>query len=669
MRKNQAPEGWLSFIRILARDAKVNVVIGDGVGPATDKKTIWLSALPLELTPDDLVLFKGDAFHETGHCRHTNIPYFQAFSKANGKFAQFLLNALDDVFMEGRMASWKQMAARYLRDSTNVLIKRGSFRDGSVSLGEAVACYCLSYLTAKRWPEIGAITVRVEANLRKHLAQHADKVMGPLTALLDAEFPSVRSTEDGGALALKIIELMRELSEEDDTDDESTPNNGGGNPKDGQDPAESDPEQPEEPDGSKGSDPKPEGEGGEQGDGDEDAGGGADDNNDQAEPKQAGKCGQGDEDESPNQSDEPKPGQTGNESKGNKTGKGNPQAGQSAEGDEAGNGDANAGGSATDKTEKTLKELVDAMLKEDLGSQEIFDKGEAVKALSEAIAKGKAEEYKGQPLVGPMVIDGDAGAGASKDFVDGMPVVQGDKVMAEVIKATVGRKANVAANRLRALLANREETESFSSRTGRLSDKHLHRFALDDTRIFEKSEERVEDTAAVSVTADLSGSTQNGIAEQIRMALTLLEKVLNEIGTPREILGFSPKTGELNCLVKAFSDNHRVALDRIAGMHRLVGGDHTPIGSAVLQAGARLMSFDAQRKLMFVVTDGIPSDSETAIEMTKYVTRNGVNVIYLVIGEESSCEWLKNNGFKYAHASKAEELIPALVSKVGEFLA
>ena len=55
--------------------------------------------------------------------------------------------------------------------------------------------------------------------------------------------------------------------------------------------------------------------------------------------------------------------------------------------------------------------------------------------------------------------------------------------------------------------------------------------------------------------------------------------------------------------------------------------------------------------------------------MTKYVTRNGVNVIYLVIGEESSCEWLKNNGFKYAHASKAEELIPALVSKVGEFLA
>lgn len=121
-------------------------------------------------------------------------------------------------------------------------------------------------------------------------------------------------------------------------------------------------------------------------------------------------------------------------------------------------------------------------------------------------------------------------------------------------------------------------------------------------------------------------------------------------------------------MVKTFGDNHRVALDRIAGMHRLVGGDCTPIGDAVLQAGARLMGHEAQRKLLFVITDGLPDDVAHARDMTKTVLQGGVEVIYLVIGSAKACTWLQSANIKFAHADNAEGLIPALVSKVAEFL-
>ena len=55
-----SPAGWIPFMRSLARDAGLKVVIGGN--PATDGKTIWLPALPAELTEDDLVVFKAVSY-------------------------------------------------------------------------------------------------------------------------------------------------------------------------------------------------------------------------------------------------------------------------------------------------------------------------------------------------------------------------------------------------------------------------------------------------------------------------------------------------------------------------------------------------------------------------------------------------------------------------------
>ena len=584
-----SPAGWIPFMRSLARDAGLKVVIGGN--PATDGKTIWLPALPAELTEDDLVVFKGDGYHEVGHIMRSNIKFFQAFGREHGPFAGFLLNALDDVFMEGRQAAWKKTAGRYLLDSTMVLIKRDRFRDGSAGLGEAVACYCLAYLTTKRWPSVGVAADRVEVNLRKHLAQHADIVIPKLRSLLDAEFPSVASTEDGGALALKIIDLMKSLAEQDQSQPDPSPESGDDAGDDGEGTDESEPTPTDDPCDS----------GNSQAEGDEDnaepndkGNGNADkpdsdpQGDDQGQegnagPEQEGEgkgAGPGDADETESES---KP-----EGKGAGESEGEPEdaGSKGGKGDKASDdqgvqyqsSDSSDGSQPSAESGKSLSQMIDEMLNEDPGDQEVFDKGAATKELAASIACGANEDYKDKPLIDGLVFDYSGGAGKAEGFVDGMPLVEPDRAMATAIQAVTGRKANVMGNRLRALLSNREETDQYSARNGRLCEQNLHRFALNDSRIFAKADERVEDTAAVSITADLSASTKFGgvagttVAEQIRVALTIIENVLHQIGTPREILGFAPESGEVNCMVKSFHDDHRVAVDRIAGLHKLVGG-------------------------------------------------------------------------------------------------
>jgi hypothetical protein len=672
-----APQGWVQFIRSVAQDAKLKVVIGHGVPAATDGKTLWLPALPAQLTPDDLVLFKGNAFHEVGHIRRSDIKFYQAFGHEFGSFASFLLNALDDVFMEGRESQWKAMANRYLHESTLVLIKRGSFRDGSAGLGEAVACFCLFHLTAKRWPDTGIATAQIETNLREHLANHADTVVPALRELIDAEFPKVASTKDGGALALKIIELLKSLAEQEQSQSSPSPKDG-----DDQDDAEgSTNEADSDPDSKDEDEENAEDGGSDTGNGDDEADetdaapkgdGKGNESDEELESEQPGK-GAANQSQSKPQGDEEDAGSNDDQDAGPGGQDESTSKSTAGQGKQGGDDESQNGSEAKPSAGKSLKEMLDEMLNEELGDQEVCDKGSALNELAASIAKGENEAYKGQPLIDGLVMDFSPNAGKSSSFADGMPVVSEDREMAKVISEMTSRKANVMGNRLRALLANCEETDEYSTRNGRLSEKNLHRVAVNDTRIFAKAEERVEETAAVSITADLSGSTlcvSNGtsVAEQIRIALTLIEKVLNEIGTPREILGFAPETGELNCMVKTFGDSHRVTLDRIAGLHQLAGGDCTPIGSAVMQAGSRLMGHEAQRKLLFVITDGSPDCTKHAVEMTNAVLQNGVDVIYLVIGSAQSCNWLEGAKIKYAFAPNAEGLIPALVSKVAEFL-
>lgn len=655
--KASKPKGWMTFLRMLARDAKLKFAVGS---PATDGKTVWLPALPLELNEEDLILFKGDSFHEVGHIQFSDINFFMKFAE-QGPAHRFLLNAVDDVFMEGRSSSWKKMAETYIRKSTVILIKRKQFIDGSQSLVQALGAFCLVYLTSKRWPEIGEPLPVIVKNLEMHLAQHASYVIPKLTELLDTEFPNVTSTRDAGALVLKMIDLLNNLAEQDQPS--------------------SDPKPPAEDDKGDGEGSEPDnGSEGEEADGESSTDNSNPEDSDD-EPSQGGDSDEGNEAGSKGGDQE---GDESNEAGNGTGGKGKPESSDEPNGSSDDNGSSNgqnqgqpnSGDPAPTNNGKSLSEMVQEMLGTDPGTDEIFDKAKAVLELSESIKNGENPQYKGATVISELEMNAAGGIGPDSEFLTGLPEAPRDRQAYMKLKSSMVGKSGKAANKLRRLLLNRMENEVYSTRNGRLSDRHLYRFGLGDSRLFEKSEERYESTAAVSIAADLSGSTirplgnEGRIAHEIQKSLLMLETVLNDIGTPREIFGFAPRGGELNSVIRTFKDNHMVACERIGGMLELVGGSSTPIGEAVLQAAQRLVSHESKRKLLFVVTDGIPSNLSKAVSMTELAASQGVQVIYFVIDEdEGGSRWLEEHKLQYINITKPGQLLEAFAEKMTEFLA
>lgn len=105
--------------------------------------------------------------------------------------------------------------------------------------------------------------------------------------------------------------------------------------------------------------------------------------------------------------------------------------------------------------------------------------------------------------------------------------------------------------------------------------------------------ETVLPTAAVSVLADLSSSTSwvdpsvlatlakakakaiaageainekeyevQTVAKSIQQSLLIMEKMFHRIDTPREFLGFAPKTGHLNTVVRTFRARVYISMPR-----------------------------------------------------------------------------------------------------------
>lgn len=672
-------DGWISFLRLQASNTGIKFIIGENEPAQTDGKTIWMPSLPVNLTKEDLIMFKSDGLHEIGHIRWSDIPYYHTFTAQHGEFAGFLLNAVDDVYMENKQSRMTREAEGYFRQSAEIMFERKQFRDGSASPAEAVACYTLCYLFSRAWSEYSPALAMVTENFDKHFGEHAENVRNNLDQILFNEFPSVQSTPHAGALTLRIMAMLKALSDED----EKRKKEGA----DGQQPEDQSGEQSPNGDSGKGQ------------------GGGK---SKEKKPEQSGGNSEGKSDEKKSENSDAnsggKPGEKGGSS--DQQGKSQPQGGdQPGEGAEAGNGKGNAAGGQNDGGQgagapgASLKDIVDGIINANgLGEREIFDKRAVIQGISDSVAAKTNPDYKGQTLAPKCVIDGKAtgkpsgngfGGGAGKqEVVDGIAVCPEDATEARVVEGKLDRKVQVLATKLQSYLMNQEEAEEASSHRGGLGQNHLYRLGLGDTRIFIQKEEVERPTAAVSVVLDLSSSTQDetdkkfadgenpqftggqppSIARSIVQAALIFEKVLNQIGTPREILGFAPKKGALMTMVRSFGDDHLKAVKRIGGLRRIAGGGHTPIGEAVFHAGRRLMAHDAQKKVQFVLTDGAPSSVDKAVEMTRFCEAAGIRVVYLVIGERVRTDWLIKANIPFACAKTADEVGPVLIAEAKKLL-
>jgi len=124
---------------------------------------------------------------------------------------------------------------------------------------------------------------------------------------------------------------------------------------------------------------------------------------------------------------------------------------------------------------------------------------------------------------------------------------------------------------------------------------------------------------AVSILMDVSGSTANKhgdstVMELEKHAAIILAEGLKRVGDRFEINGFT-SNGRRDCeflLIKTFEQDW----DRRA-IHRLqyvVPGNYTRIGVALRHAGRRLSKIGARQRLIIIITDGKPMDSDYSPE-------------------------------------------------------
>lgn len=675
--KNAITQGWISFFRVLASNSGIEFIFGKDEQPRTDGRRVYLPSLPVNLTKDDLDLTKAFGFHEVGHIQFSDVVFFQAFAAKHGDFARFLLNALDDVYMEYKQAQATREAEIYFRRKASILFERKRFRDGSNSVAEAVACYSLCYLRIDRWSEYRDPLAVIEANFNKHFGAHADHVRGNLNEILINEFPNVQSTQDAGSLTLRIIAMLKALGEEEEK-------NEGDQPEESKDDGQPSPADDSDSNGK----PKQDGDTG-----------GANDASKPQDPTEPGSDGGQDQEQSQDSDGADRGKGNGDEQSTGKADAGSDSETGAQAGTADGNDDQTGGSEAADG--RSLKSIVDEILNTTgLGDKEVFDDGDAVQSVSKSVQSGTNPDYVGQSLAPDCVIDGKldqapgkagkgfGGGAGNKEKVDGMTVCPEDISEARDMEKRLGRRSQVLASKLKGLLMQQQEAESFTTSRGQLGQNHLYRVGLGDVRVFTQSEEAQRPTTAISIVVDLSSSTQdqadrdfaNDEKNQFEAALVpstlrsilesvmLLEKVFDQIGCPREILGFAPKGGELMSMARSFGDSSKTAINRIGGLRKVAGGGHTPIGEAVFHAGRRLLCHEANRKVMFVLTDGAPGNVAKAVEMTRFCESSGVRVVYLVIGETVRTDWLTEACIPFAVAASSVEVTPVLLAEARKLL-
>lgn len=200
-------------------------------------------------------------------------------------------------------------------------------------------------------------------------------------------------------------------------------------------------------------------------------------------------------------------------------------------------------------------------------------------------------------------------------------------------------------------------------RRGRLHSPSLFRVLQNDPRVFSQREEIRKKDTAVTLLVDNSGSmTQRGEIVVALQSAYALAATLDRVGIPNEVLGFttedlSPEMQQRavhdpnfrkfsrTCAIvmpifKAFSEKMTPVVKRrlAAQIHAQRGMQTNVDGESLEYAALRLLARKEKRKVMLVMSDGMPVGDGTErhlAQTVKKLTGLGIETVGMGIGTDS----------------------------------
>lgn len=218
------------------------------------------------------------------------------------------------------------------------------------------------------------------------------------------------------------------------------------------------------------------------------------------------------------------------------------------------------------------------------------------------------------------------GGGAGNGVIDGvsdMPVHR-DRQRYQKLYDEVRGRISVIQRRLVSLLVQAQQANSYQARRGRLNSARLAGVLAGNDRVFKQTEEGETLDCALSVLVDASGSMSGANEEMASRVLIALTEAAKAAGFSYEASLFE---GDTFKIIKGFGEACEGPVrERLGGLNAEVGGG-TPLGDAMFQAGVRLSMKPEARKVMLVLTDGMPNDGAAVSQMVTRLRGMGIEVI------------------------------------------
>ncbi|MBU6461010.1 MAG: VWA domain-containing protein [Proteobacteria bacterium] len=171
----------------------------------------------------------------------------------------------------------------------------------------------------------------------------------------------------------------------------------------------------------------------------------------------------------------------------------------------------------------------------------------------------------------------------------------------------------------------------------RLSSGHLFRLAVGNTRVFEQQVNAETPAAAIQILVDRSGSMEGAaldMAMKSSAALVMslegfIQVAVSVAVFPYPVQGVDEGVGVLT----DFNESWRQTLKRYSG---LSAEGTTPLASALLWGGMRLLSRQPERRILLVMTDGVPDHGQLALSVIGDLEQAGIQVMGIGIQQDAS---------------------------------
>lgn len=616
--------GIITLARILGRRFNVQVIVDPLVGTAcTDGKQIRVP--PLDLTSkEDVDLLEGLIDHEAMHCRLTDFEV-----SGETPLEDALSNVFEDVWGETDFAGIYPGTRRTIKRAAEIMVQRGII-GAKLNGGHPAELVGSTLVNGLRSRVLGQDCLE-DAFLHNHelLKQAVGEPLAEKIWETALEVRGIHSTAGAYELARKILDLIKDEQQEQQQQDQQQQAGGDGQ---GNSKSESGNSQ------SDGSDQS--GDAGEEGSSKGDNSSKADGSGESR--GQAGiKAGDGD---------------SGN---GSPAGDGKDESGKPESQASGGIGDAssdaapgsgNAAGGATGKVDPTKLQQTLQAIGEILGaSQEDFGKTDLGQIVEAAVKKMPKVDLDPPLSEDPTRLDG---WGAD-------------------IAVSARTLRNTLASRLSNLFDTQEETKVWLGKSGRrLDGARLSGVPTGTRNVFRKLEYGDEVSVEVSLVIDCSWSMQVALTPtssrmQAAQAVTVaLGDVLDMHDIPFSVTLFAKSV----CEYKPTSHGWIPAKRCFVGLGE--GGD-TKTGHAVVEGSKDILFSDRERRIMLVVTDGVPDDVEFAVSESAEIQKTGIQVRYVMIGDDHSelSSALSSVGIHWSCANSADELAQAVFEAVEPKLA